>query len=138
MPDPKSADQAEKEAVEERLENEPDEQLGHLSPLEREELEEKQRQGEIVMETLVEEVENRPDDHPVEVAKQERLDQEARVAGESERLQEAHGKDASTVEDDKYEGMTADELSGELESRGLPKTGSKSELLQRLKDNDET
>lgn len=35
-----------------------------------------------------------------------------------------------------YEGMTKDELSEELESRGLPKSGNKDELIARLQEDD--
>jgi hypothetical protein len=35
-----------------------------------------------------------------------------------------------------YEGLTKDELSAELERRGLPKTGNKDELIARLQEDD--
>ena len=35
-----------------------------------------------------------------------------------------------------YEDMTKDELSDLLESRGLPKTGNKDELISRLEEDD--
>lgn len=35
-----------------------------------------------------------------------------------------------------YEGMTKDELAAELESRGLPKSGNKDELIARLTEDD--
>jgi hypothetical protein len=38
---------------------------------------------------------------------------------------------------DGYEGWTKDELSAELERRGLPKTGNKDELIARLNEDDE-
>lgn len=43
---------------------------------------------------------------------------------------------AESVGDSEYEGMTKDELQEELESRGLPKTGNKDELIARLQEND--
>ena len=41
-----------------------------------------------------------------------------------------------SVGESEYEGMTKEELSAELESRGLPKTGNKDELIARLQEND--
>lgn len=38
--------------------------------------------------------------------------------------------------DDGYESWTKDELSAELESRGLPKSGNKDELIARLQEDD--
>lgn len=35
-----------------------------------------------------------------------------------------------------YSDMTKDELSAELESRGLPKSGNKDELIARLEESD--
>ena len=35
-----------------------------------------------------------------------------------------------------YEGWTKDELSEELEKRGLPKSGNKDELIARLQEDD--
>ena len=43
---------------------------------------------------------------------------------------------AESVGDSEYEGMTKDELSEELEKRGLPKSGNKDELIARLQEND--
>lgn len=39
-------------------------------------------------------------------------------------------------EDEGYESWTNAELSAELESRGLPKSGSKAELIARLEEDD--
>lgn len=36
-----------------------------------------------------------------------------------------------------YSDMTKDELSAELESRGLPKSGTKDELIARLQEDDQ-
>ena len=36
-----------------------------------------------------------------------------------------------------YEDMSKDELVSELEARGLPKTGNKDELIERLREADE-
>lgn len=41
------------------------------------------------------------------------------------------------VGDSDYEGWTKDELSEELEKRGLPKSGNKDELISRLQEDDE-
>lgn len=38
--------------------------------------------------------------------------------------------------DEGYESWTKDELSAELESRGLPKSGNKDELIARLEESD--
>lgn len=43
-----------------------------------------------------------------------------------------HGSSAAVTRED----MTKEQLSAELESRGLPKTGSKDELIQRLNEAD--
>jgi hypothetical protein len=43
---------------------------------------------------------------------------------------------AESVGDSEYEGMTKDELSDELEKRGLPKSGNKDELIARLQEDD--
>lgn len=37
---------------------------------------------------------------------------------------------------DDYDDMTVDDLKDELEDRGLPRSGSKSELIARLRDDD--
>ena len=42
----------------------------------------------------------------------------------------------ATAPGEGYEAMTKDELSAELESRGLPKTGNKDELISRLEEDD--
>ena len=43
---------------------------------------------------------------------------------------------AEAVGDSDYEGWTKDELSEELEKRGLPKSGNKDELIARLQEDD--
>ncbi len=40
------------------------------------------------------------------------------------------------AEETRYSGMTVDELGTELEERGLPKSGKKAELIERLVDDD--
>jgi hypothetical protein len=44
---------------------------------------------------------------------------------------------AESYESSSYEGWTKGELEAELESRGLPKTGNKAELVARLQEDDE-
>ena len=44
--------------------------------------------------------------------------------------------EVQTYESGGYEDMTKDELSEMLESRGLPKTGNKDELIARLEEDD--
>lgn len=42
----------------------------------------------------------------------------------------------AVVEDEGYEAMTKPELQAELEARGLPTSGNKPELIERLEEND--
>jgi hypothetical protein len=42
----------------------------------------------------------------------------------------------AVVESEGYEAMTKPELQAELESRGLPTSGNKPELIERLEEND--
>jgi hypothetical protein len=55
-------------------------------------------------------------------------------------MEEGSAGDALTgeveVEPEGYDAMTKAELEDELESRGLPKTGNKDELVARLNEND--
>jgi hypothetical protein len=81
----KEAEKAEKDAVAKRAKDEPDEQIGHLSPIEKAREEVLGEQGKLVQETLLEEQENRDEDDPLEVAKRERSEAEVRMAGEAER-----------------------------------------------------
>jgi hypothetical protein len=81
----KDAEKAEKEAVAKRKKDEPDEQIGHLSPIEKAREKVLLEQGKLVQETLLEEQENRSEDDPLEVAKRERTEAEVRMAGEAER-----------------------------------------------------
>lgn len=90
---------AEKKAVAQRKREEPDEPIGHLSRQEKKRQEEQWEEGQLVAQDLIEEKENRADDDPLEIAKQENLNKEAVKAGEAERMQAVHGKDED--EDDK-------------------------------------
>jgi hypothetical protein len=81
----KEAEKAEKEAVAKRKREEPDEPIGHLSPIEKAREEVLLEQGKLVQETLLEEQKNRSDDDPLEIAKRERTEKEAVMAGEAER-----------------------------------------------------
>jgi hypothetical protein len=90
--DPKEAEQAEKEAVKKRAADEPDEQIGHLSPIEKAREKVLLEQGKLVQQTLIEEQENRDENDPLEVAKRERTEAEVRMAGEAERHQAAAEK----------------------------------------------
>lgn len=46
------------------------------------------------------------------------------------------GAPAAEAEESDYESYTVDELQAELESRGLPKSGTKAELIARLEEDD--
>lgn len=49
-----------------------------------------------------------------------------------------YGDDLSDTEDVSYEDMTNDDLRAELEKRGLPKSGNKQEMVERLEEDDES
>lgn len=120
----------ERAAVQRRKDVEPDEPYGHLSPQEQREAKIKEEDGKDLAERLVEEQKNRSDDDPLEMAKVERANIEAVKAGEAERHAAATDED-----DDEFSDLSNDDLSDELERRGLAKSGSKAEKLARLREN---
>jgi hypothetical protein len=62
------------------------------------------------------------------------------AAKASQKRLDALGTDATveteTAEEEGYDGWTNEELSAELEARGLTKSGAKAEMVARLQEND--
>jgi gas vesicle protein len=73
----------------------------------------------------------------------ERVEAEAREAAEEAQRQQAREaarqrKEAHDQARERYQGLTKNELSDEAGQRGLPKTGTVDELIERLVENDTT
>src|SRR3954469_6341440 len=71
-----------------------------------------------------------------QAAQAERAEAEAREAAEEAQRQQA--KQAHDQARERYAGLTKNELSDEAGQRGLPKTGTVDELIERLVENDTT
>jgi len=71
-----------------------------------------------------------------QAAQAERAEAEAREAAEEAQRQQA--KQAHDQARERYAGLTKNELSDEAGKRGLPKTGTVDELIERLVENDTT
>lgn len=76
-----------------------------------------------------------PEDRPLSKADRAYLIQLGTKQSLIERL-DADFPAGSTPVGDEYEGMTKDELMALLEERGLPKSGSKGDVIARLRADD--
>ena len=63
-------------------------------------------------------------------------DQRWERAGENEGGDPKYTRSLANSAPSGYDDWTKDELAGELESRGLAKSGSKAELIERLQEDD--
>ena len=80
-----------------------------------------------------------PVKRPEQQTEEDRL--RARIAELEEERRQPNSPDAIAHADDgqggDYDGLKADELRAELEGRGLPTSGTKAELVERLRADDE-